>query len=72
MSPKKILVTVTDETGAVLNSQEYDLVKIERTLKRASGTRRVFAAQGLAFAGDAAGDMVGDEIRAALKRRGKL
>lgn len=68
--PTKIKVTITDQEGAVLNSCEYDLQKVEEHLnKLASEGRQALAASDLEGAGVWAGKMVGYEVRAALLRR---
>lgn len=71
-SETAIRVHVTNQDGELLNSIEFDLVKIEKVIEKASSKRGaidVLIARDLAFIGDDAGEMVGDEVRAALKRR---
>ena len=68
----KIRVHVTNQDGELLNSAEYDLVALEKELRKAlakKGASEVLIARDLLGLGDDAGEMVGDEIRAALRRR---
>lgn len=66
-SPKKICVSVTDENGVLLNSCEYNLTKIERFINKRSG--HPLLSRDIALIGDDAGDIVHQEIIAALRRR---
>lgn len=76
-----VRVLITDECGALLNSLEYDIEAIERALRdtgalsvatKNATVSQTFAARELAFIGDKAGDVVGEEIRALLRKRGRL
>lgn len=73
MSDTTIRVHITNQHGELLNSCEYDLVKLERAIakSRRQGASQTLMARDMACIGDAVAEMVTDEVLAALARRRK-